>query len=390
MVDYAGLLPYSRSDRQKEILEACIEAGSQAKAATRLGIDRKGVDRAVKRVSKYAASQGYSPKHDMTRPAPDGFFVKGTSTYYNEDGKPTGQWVKTQQDASAVAAMQREFIEALAEDIKGLAKPVPIPRLKFSDMMSMYVIGDAHFGMRSWKAETMEADFDLAIAERELKAAISYLVQASPPSEQALLVDVGDFMHVDNQRQQTPNGGNLLDVDTRYQKLIRIVVMTFRYGIEQLLRKHKRVRVFVTPGNHNIDSAGWIALALSMFYENEPRVEIETSPSKFFYYKWNNSLFGITHGDRMKLAELPSIMAADRPKEWGETEHRYWITGHVHHTEKKEHRGCFVETFNTLAPNDAWHTASGYRSLRQMTRIDYHARFGEFSRQPVKMGMIDV
>jgi hypothetical protein len=390
MIDYQSLLTYAKSERQNTILQACIAEGSNQKAAKALQVTRQVVDECVRRTTKYAAQQGFAPAHGMTKVAPSGFTVKGVSTLYNADGDISAQWVKTDRDLEQQRELQKEFIESLAQDIKGLAKPVLAPKIGLEDVLSQYVIGDAHFGLRSWHPETLEADFDLAIAERELKAAISYLVQSAPKGREAHLVDVGDFLHVDNQKQQTPQSGNLLDVDTRYQKLIRITVMTFRYAIEQLLRKHEIVRIYVTPGNHNPDSAGWIALALDMFYENEPRVFVETSPAAFFYYKWGNNLFGITHGDRVKLPELPSIMAADMPKEWGQTEHRYWLTGHIHHTRKQEYRGCFVESFNTLAPNDAWHTKSGYRSLRQMTRVDYHREHGEYSRQPVKIGMLNL
>jgi hypothetical protein len=125
-----------------------------------------------------------------------------------------------------------------------------------------------------------------------------------------------------------------------------------------------------------------------MFYENEPRVEIDTSPSTFFYHRFGNNLIGVTHGDRTKFADLPSIMAADRPKDWGDTEHRHFLCGHVHHTKQQEFRGCFVESFNTLAPNDAWHTQSGYRSKRQIQRLDFHRDNGIVSRFNCNIGML--
>lgn len=165
-------------------------------------------------------------------------------------------------------------------------------------------------------------------------------------------------------------------------------MLAMRYCVAKMLQKHGKVKVFITPGNHNPDSAGWMAMVMEAFYENDARVEIETSPSKFFYQRFHNNLIGITHGDKLKLPELPSIMAHDRPEDWGQTEHRMWWTGHIHHTKHQEYRGCTVEAFNTLAAGDAWHAASGYRAKRQMQRIDIDANEGIYNRGIATVGMI--
>lgn len=369
-----------------QILSAIQKHRTADKAAAALGIKRSQVKDRLPRL----AARGYSPKHDMTHTVPDGYLVKGVSTLYDADGNVSAQWVKSNLDAEAQARFREAFIAELASSVKGLGKPVAAPKVSEDHMLSAYAIGDAHFGMLALAAETLEADFDLKIAERELKGAVDYLVSNAPASRTGLLVDVGDFMHVDNRRQATPNGGNLLDVDTRYQKLISVVVMTFRYCIERMLQKHAFVKVIVTPGNHNQDSAGWMALTLSMFYENESRVEVDTSPSTFFYHRFGKNLIGVTHGDRAKFADLPGIMACDRAKDWGETEHRHFFTGHIHHTRQQEFRGCFVESFNTLAPGDAWHAASGYRSKRQMQRLDFHESGGIVSRFFCNLGLLEL
>jgi hypothetical protein len=197
-------------------LESC---GSINKAAKHLGVARYGLQARVKRL----ALKGYSPAHDYTHPVPDGFKVKGVSTYYDKDGKPGGQWVKSSADAERQLAMMREAIDALKEDVRGLAKPIVCPKVTLADSLSTYVIGDAHFGLYAWKAESGE-DFDTAIASKDLRAAIDLLVAGSPASETGYLVDVGDFLHADNRSNQTPASGNQLDVDTRYQRVIRIAM----------------------------------------------------------------------------------------------------------------------------------------------------------------------
>lgn len=331
--------------------------------------------------------RGYKPEHDMTHTVPEGFAVKGVSSYYDAQGNLRGQWVKSREDLRQQGEMLAAAVEALGEPIRGLAKPVKAPVIKCDGRLSAYIVGDAHFGMYAWQAEAGE-DFDLMIADQDLRAAFDHLIQSAPFSETGLLVDVGDFLHSDNRTNMTPASGNLLDVDTRYQKVIRVAVMALRYAVEQMLRKHAKVKLIVAPGNHNPDSAGWMALTLQMFYESEPRVEVDTSPAKFFYHRHGDVLIGVTHGDKIKLAELPAIMAVDRAKDWGESKHRYFWTGHIHHTKHQEYRGCFVESFNTLAASDAWHAASGYRSQRQMQRIDIDPEHGICSRAICNLGML--
>ena len=333
------------------------------------------------------ALKGYSPGHEMTKTVPDGFTVKGVSTLYNSKGEVAAQWVKSQQDLDRIKEILEEATKALAEDVRGLALPIKTPKQSLQDSLSAYVIGDAHFGLYAWAEESGD-DFDTAIASKDLRAAIDLLVDTAPASQTGLLVDVGDFLHADSRSNVTPASGNPLDVDTRFQRVIRIAVASLKYCIGRMLQKHKRVKIFITPGNHNPDSAGWLSMVLDAYYEREKRVDVEVSPSKFFYERFGNVLIGITHGDKIKMVDLPSIMATERASDWGETKHRYWWTGHIHHTVHQEYRGCFVEAFNTLAAGDAWHHASGYRSARQMQRIDINSTHGIYSRGIANIGRI--
>ena len=74
---------------QAKHIDAYNEHGSYRKVAKALGIHKSTVQKSVKLAKKKAALAGYSPDYDMTRPAPEGFGVKGVSTYYDEDGNVT-------------------------------------------------------------------------------------------------------------------------------------------------------------------------------------------------------------------------------------------------------------------------------------------------------------
>ena len=85
-----------------------------------------------------------------------------------------------------------------------------------------------------------------------------------------------------------------------------------------------------------------------------------------------NVLLGSTHGDKVKGPDLLPVMATDVARDWGDTTHRYWYVGHVHHQDIKEYRGGVVEYFRTLAARDAWHAGQGYRAGRDMRLIVHH------------------
>jgi len=186
----------------------------------------------------------------------------------------------------------------------------------------------------------------------------------------------------------TPRSGHHLDADSRYAKMVHVAIKVMRQCIESALLKHRNVRVINLIGNHDETGALWLSAALAHMYEAEPRVMVDTSPSVFAYFEFGANLVGCHHGHTCKADKLPGVMAADRPEAWGRTKHRYWWMGHVHHQQVKEHPGCVVESFNTLAPNDAYAAAGGWRSREMMKCIVLHRLHGEVARHSVHPDML--
>lgn len=376
--EYEALRPFA-TIRQQEHIDALVKYGSQRKAAAGIGVSARKFAESLARLQKKAALQGHSPAHDMTHTAPDGFKVKGVSTYYDDEGKVRGQWVKTTQDQERQLAIMQEVVSALCEDIRGAAVPVKAPTNTNSESMATYCVGDAHVGLYAWGQECGE-DHDCDIAQRDLIGAMNRLVDSAPATDKAMIVNVGDWYHTDTMENRTRQSNAALDVDTRWARVIRIGIMIMRHMVDKALAKHKKVVVVNANGNHDQQSSVMLSIALAMYYEREPRVEIDQSPAKFRYHRFGSNLIGITHGDTIKLDQLGEVMAVDRPADWGETLHRVWLTGHIHHKTVWELRGCTVESFRTLAAKDAWHTGQGYRSQRDMVCIVLHERFGETER----------
>jgi hypothetical protein len=381
----ATLASYATA-RQLDYLQAVEKHGSNRKAAKALGVSPTSIDKALVALRRKAAMQGHSPEHDMTRTVPEGFKVKGVSTYYDEEGKVRGQWVKSSASDEAREEALREFAENLAEGVKGLAPITPAPERVSDDLMCVIPIGDPHFGLKVW-AQEGGANFDLDIAERLTCGAIDRLLASAPPAKTAVLLNLGDQFHADSQNNTT-TAGTTVDVDGRWAKIQQVGLRAMLYCIGRLLERHERVVVRINRGNHDKHASYALSLMISCYFHNEPRVEVDLSPAAVWYMQFGQVLLASTHGDTIKGDKLMGVMAADRPQEWGSTKHRYWFVGHIHHSDIKEYPGGIVEYLRTLAPGDAWHHGQGYRSGRDMRLVVMHKEFGEVERHRCDVGML--
>lgn len=386
MADLPGMADFGVPS-EREAAEAMLFHGSVAAAAEALGVTPMGLRGRLSELARRAARAGWAPGSDMTKAAPQGFAVKGVSSYYDGEGNLRGQWVKTKRDEEQKFELLVDALQTIAEPFKGAADPVAVPQASENDLLCIYPMGDPHLGMFAWAAET-GADFDLTIAERNLVTAVDQLVALAPPAREALIINLGDFFHSDNGSNRTARSGHALDVDTRWAKVLSVGIRAMRRCIDRALAHHEHVTVVCEIGNHDDHSAMMLALCLSNYYEREPRVTIDTSPAKFHWHRFGLNLIGITHGDTVKAQNLPGVMAVDRASDWGETKYRYWYTGHVHHESVKEYPGCVVETFRTLAPRDAWHAAAGYRSGQDMRMDVLHRTRGRINRHVVGIDML--
>lgn len=380
------LIQFAESDVQRNYLSAVIKYGDVSKAAKGTGVARARIQSAVNKVRKLAVTRGYSPAHKMDKPLPEGFHLKRLSTNYDAEGNVRQQWVIGQPNKDEEIRRLVEAAQSVFEDYKGHSKYVSkAPKGYYeTESITVYPMGDPHIGMYAWSEETGE-DFDCEIAERDLTNAIQKLVQRSPATDTAVILNLGDFFHADNMDNQTARSGNALDVDSRWQRVLRLGVQAMIACVYAALEKHNKIIVRNMTGNHDDHSSHFLAIALDMYFHNNERVVVDTAPTKFWYYRHGKVLIGSAHGDTAKPKDLPGVMAADKAQDWGQTEHRYWYTGHIHTANKQEFHGCVWESFRTLAAKDAWHTSMGYRSGRDMQSIVLHEDHGEIERHTVNI-----
>lgn len=321
---------------------------------------------------------------------PAGHRLRGVSTLVGADGRLKQQWVKTQAhepDAAERIAQALERIEGRVLPSVDLA-PAPDLDALDEDLLAVYPLGDPHVGLLAWGRESGE-NFDLAIAEDLMVRAVRDLVRRGPACAGALIVNLGDYFHFDNDAQHTTRGDHALDVDGRTSRVLETGLRIFVAMIDAALERHAFVIVDNVAGNHDRYTSIMLAIALRAHYRNESRVEIPVDPAMRHYFTHGRVLIGTTHGDQTKAESLGAIMAAEKPELWGRSSHRHWLCGHVHHTTAKEVHGVTVETFRTLAARDSWHAAHGYLSGRDLRRIVYHREWGEVSRETLGIAHLE-
>lgn len=381
-----GLKDFAVTDRQKQILDAYLEHGSFRKAAVALGLQHSTVQDSIDRIRARAAKQGYSPEHDMTHIVPPPYVVKGHSTLYGEDGKPKLQWIKTGLDNDKYQALMLEAIEALKEDIPRVSIMNP-PPLGNADLLNCYVITDYHLGMLSWGEET-GADWDLDIAEKLIIKWFAQAIQQSPDADVAVFAQLSDFLHFDGMDAVTPASKHLLDVDTRFSKLVRSAIRVIRTCIDMLLAKHQNVHIIMADANHDPVSQIWLREWFSVLYENEPRITVDKTPNPYNAYEFGNTALFFHHGHKRKVANVSEVFAGQFRELFGRTKYAYAHMGHLHSIDVKENNLMIVEQHRTLAPADAYAARGGWLSGRDAKVITYSRKYGEVSRITINSDML--
>jgi hypothetical protein len=385
------------TDETIELIRGKIAAGQSNRSIARdLGLHHSTLAKYREgwQTAKFTTKDGevkyetFVPERKDFVPLPDSVYRR-KSTLVDSQGKVIQTWHVQAPEAQAFDVWAR----AITEGLKDGCYPYPAATMDYSgeqldNLLTLYPIGDHHFGMLAWRPE-VGASYDVEIAEALLAQAGDELIRRSPRSSTAIIAALGDYLHYDGWKALTPENRNLLDTDTRFPKMVRAAMRALHRLIDAALERHQKVHVIVEIGNHDTAAAVHLAEHLNFFYGEEPRVTIDTSPAFFHYYRFGKVLLGTHHGHTVKVDKLGGVMAQDQAKDWGETEYRYWHTGHRHHDELSTQLGCTVETHAILAPADAYAHQLGYRPIRSMKAIVYHNEYGEVERRTVNPRMFE-
>jgi len=380
-----SLLEYCTTERQRKIIELHQQGLGYTKIAEELGLSSRWVARdTIRLVKGKAAIQGYSPSHDMTRTVPDAFTVKGVSTYYNDEGKPVGQWVKSVADKEAQFQMMIERIELACEGITPW-KPIKKPKATQDDLLSLLVITDFHLGSYCWGQETSE-DYDTNIARDLFLSSIKEMIDSTPKSKIGLLCNLGDFLHWDGLDQLTPTGKHLLEGDSRYSRIVDIAMTVMDAAVRMMLEKYEQVVFVCAEGNHDIAGSIWLRKFIRKLYANESRLTVIDNDFPYYAYRHGEIMLCFHHGHKAKMGNLPKVFSSEPRfrQDWGRSKIAYIHSGHYHSERVLEDAGAITEQHPTLASRDSYATRLGLMSQRGAKVITYDSTDGEVARITVR------
>lgn len=388
----------------EKIVHAVQTLGNCAAAARELGRSERTIRDQYRRAEKRGLT-------GRMNPAPQGFEVKHLRETVDKDGRVTGKsvhyggesgdtWEAPQGSTVRRGTVQlgpdgrlerhwprygpeevtpervAEIVKSAFEDFTPFAPAIVRFKDHDSSKLTLYPLADWHVGMFAYGKETDGPDWDLSIARKVLVETFAELVDQTPLSHNAVILGLGDLLHADSHKNQTPGSGNIMDVDTRYSKCLPTVCDIVAECCEMVRQKHKAVEVAIKAGNHDVASTVGIRQGIRSWFRKDERVTVDESPSPYYWKRFGVNLIGGTHGDGCKAKDLPLFMANVRASDWAEAKSKHAHTGHLHNEFTFEHGGVKIHQHRAPIPQDAWHHAQGYRSGRSMRAFHYHLERG--------------
>ena len=270
--------------------------------------------------------------------------------------------------------------EIFQEMIKGYKAPVfdftPRPKsgkdVEDKNLLEISIF-DLHIGKLAWGGETFE-NYDVKIARKRFLESIEKLVRrASGFNFERILFPVGnDFFNSDTM-ENTTTKGTPQDEDLRWQKTFSVGVRLLVDAINMLRETGVPVDVLVIPGNHDFERSYYMGSYLEAWFKNDVAVNINNHASPRKYYRYGNTLLGLTHGGEEKEASLPLLMATDVESKpmWSNTKFHEWHLGHIHRKRTvkyeinksrplNEDLGVTVRYLSSLTGTEEWHHKKGY------------------------------
>lgn len=319
----------------KEILELYERGMTRPQIAHRTGKTERQVRRAIERARIDPAVS-------------DAMTAVGTGMV------PSTVWIKSKTHSiqlKPAVADEGDLLARMVDAFEGIPAYEPVASVhEANGLMTIYPLYDIHAGMLAWGEETGQADYDLDIFRRDLMAGIEAV---ATDAEHGVIVFGGDTFHGNDNKNQTPGSGHILDVDSRFEKVVDTVVEATCNAIDYLMTRHAKLTVIVLRGNHDVESHIILKAALKQRYRNVSRVDFFADPREIKYIRHGNFLGFFHHGDKMK-AERLAMIAANECKDWSAVKYRMAFTGHLHTLKWLDMPGITHVTLRAFSPADAY------------------------------------
>lgn len=272
------------------------------------------------------------------------------------------QTVSGNQRFSVVTKGESMSVEALKDEIERFAANYSprVHKIQRNPIVApvAYEISlpDIHYGKLH--------DHTLTQVEDQYMITVQELVQKASGLEiERFILPIGnDGMNSEGMRGTTTKGtpqqdsGGWKDTFRGYWQLMTTAI--------DYLKEKAPVDVIVVSGNHDYERMFYAGDVLAGWYRNDANVNVDNDYSSRKYYEYGKNMLMFTHGDKEKPADMPLIMATEKPEMFARTKHREVHCGHLHKEMVNEYRGIKVRFIPSICPNDEWHKQMGYEAKR--------------------------
>jgi hypothetical protein len=216
---------------------------------------------------------------------------------------------------------------------------------------------DFHFGKRD--GLTIEAQQDLF-----LECVQEIIEKSSTYSIDCIILPIGNDLLNSEGMSKATTKGTPQDDNADWKITFRAAWIAIIKAIN-MLSDIAPVKVVTVLGNHDYERCFYLGELLNATFINNEVVDVINNGKDRIYVTYGKNLIGYTHGDKIKPADLPLIMATEAPIEFSKSTVRSWRLGHLHKHVKDEFRGIEVEFLPSLCGSDDWHRSMGYHSDRK-------------------------
>lgn len=379
-----GLLDFA-SERDKELIAAVEAHGSYGAADRALGVSGGLVSRAMIRLQKRAAREGYAPGHWDAGVAPGYQMGLVTIERLNPDG--TRRWERQRPEAVTLEAI----IERCEERLRDFPRfaPVEAPQLATAPLTNFLGLFDLHIGEKI-SSDDPAGRWDIAIAKQTIIGSATHAIRSAPKAKRLVLCFGGDAAHYDGLQPVTPTSKHVLHSDGDFDDMVDAVLDVATAVIDLGLQTHEEVHVIWAEGNHDLASSVFMRKMLARIYSDEPRLSVVQSKVPYYALRFGKVMLCVHHGHGAKLTDYAGIFASMFRRMWGEAEYAYAHRGHEHHIHEKEKGGLLTTQHPSLAPSDDYALSKGLISRRGCMLITYHDEYGEVARNTTRPEMLEI
>lgn len=329
-------------------------------------------------------------------------------------------WAKTKSDEGTSFSVllkpsqqtPEQLLDALRAGLEGLepGRYQDIPTARPDPTGGLLVIdhADLHVGKLSVKTETgYEYNRGIAVA-RMLHGTKALLRKAAGHGVARVLMVLGnDILHIDTPKGKTTSGTEQ-DTDGSLHQMYADAQQAYVAAIEACAAEYP-VDLIFCPSNHDWVMGWALANSIGVWFRNHPNVNAtgyNLSPAHRKYYRYENNLIGLTHGDGAKEADLYPLMMTEARSHVSGCSHRYWYLHHLHHKirkaqgvrphdREKDHIGLTmiksgmgaqegdnvqIEYVRSASPPDGWHDRNGYVNRQAVECFIHDPRDGQNAR----------